>query len=449
MPADRHDQRTARARIASGPSATRSLWLTAAGTGVGTALVASVTAVAAVAVVWLPASGGSGSATSAIRSGLLTFLAALHGGITVDGVPATFVPLGLTVLVGVFAWRAGATLAEAADDLGEQDPARLGLAAGLQAVAFAISCAVLAATATLGTSRVSLLGAGLGGLALFAIAGGIPFVRRTALADALAAAAPAWAAPTARIAAAAVAVYLAAGALLVAGALVVHHDRVIALSGEVGGGWSGVPILLLGILAAPNAVIAGAGYLSGSGFAVGSGTTIGLDSTAHGRVPAFPILGALPDGDGATLPVWLLAIGTPVLAGCVVAALARRADGGAERWRAGALGVLGAGVAGAVLAWQAGGAIGGGRLHTVGASPWQFGTALAAAVGVVAAIVHAAAAAGEMLGARADAETGPLRATLSAVKAAVTADDVDDRDDVGDRDASDDSDAGSGKKLAG
>ena len=47
------------------------------------------------------------------------------------------------------------------------------------------------------------------------------------------------------------------GALLVAGSLVVRHTRVTELSSQVGGGWAGVPILALGVMAAPNAVVAG------------------------------------------------------------------------------------------------------------------------------------------------------------------------------------------------
>ncbi len=69
-------------------------WFVAATTGAATALLGMVAAVAVVAMSWLPVSGGAGSAGSAIRAGVLTFLAALHAGITVDGLPTAFVPLG-------------------------------------------------------------------------------------------------------------------------------------------------------------------------------------------------------------------------------------------------------------------------------------------------------------------------------------------------------------------
>jgi hypothetical protein len=68
-------------------AAGRSLWLAAIWTGVGAAAVCATLAIVAVAICWLPVSGASGHSISAVRAGLLTFLAALHGGVTVDGGP--------------------------------------------------------------------------------------------------------------------------------------------------------------------------------------------------------------------------------------------------------------------------------------------------------------------------------------------------------------------------
>jgi hypothetical protein len=417
MPADRDDPNVRRSLVP--PAAGRSLWLASAWTGIGAALVGAVVAIAVVAVCWLPASGVSGNGGSAVRGGLLTFLAALHAGITLDGVPSAFLPLGLTMLAGLIAWRAGAGLADAANELGEEDPGRLARAGAVQAGGFGLACALLAGFATLGTTRVSVVGAALAGVILFAITGGVAFVRFTALADALAERAPSWLAPGVRIAVAVTAVYLAAGAVLVAGAVIVHHDRVEALSHEVGGGWSGVPILLLGVLAAPNAVIAGGSYLAGPGFAVGSGSGVGVDSTVHGTLPAFPVLGALPSGPGATPAGWVLVVLTPILAGCCVAALARRAETWALCWRDAIVGLAGAGLLGGLLAWQGGGGIGTGRLSAVGASPWQLGLAVPIGAGAVAAVVLAALAGIVALRSRQDddeATQSPLslvRSTLS------------------------------------
>jgi hypothetical protein len=366
------------------PAAGRTLWLAAAWTGAGAAALCAVVSIAAVAICWLPASGGSGNAGSAIRAGILTFLAALHGGITVDAVPAAFVPLGLTVVVGAVAWRAGCGLADAAAGLGEQRLARLAQAGAGQAVVFAVTCALAAHFVTLGTSSVGVASALLAGLVLFVLTGGLAFVRTSPLGAELAERTPDWARRGLRAAAAGLAMYVGAGAVLVAVSLVLHHDQATMLSRQVGGGWSGVPILLLGVLAAPNAAIAGASYLAGPGFAVGTGSGVSLGSTVHGTLPAFPVLAAVPSGPAGTA-AWLLVAATPVAAGVALTRVAYAAPGWRARWQV-AGGAVPVGMAGAlVLAWQGGGAIGSGRLNAVGASPWQFSLAVGAGLAGVAA----------------------------------------------------------------
>lgn len=371
-------------------AAGRSLWVAAAWTGFGAVVVGAVAGIAAAAICWLPASGARGNAGSAIHAGLLTFLAGLHGGITVDGLASDFVPLGLTLLVGAIAWRAGSGLADAADALECSDPAVLAKAAALQCGVFALCCGITSRVATLGTSSVSTTAAVIAGLLLFAVTGTVSFVRSSPLADELRDRLPEWLGTPMRAAAAGVVGYLGAGALLVAASLVVHHGRVETISHQVGGGWSGAPVLLLGILGAPNAAIAGASYLAGPGFAVGSGVSLG--SAAHGTLPAFPLLGALPSGP-ASSAAWLLAAATPVAAGLGLAQVARRAPNWPLRFRDAAIAAALAGVAGSVLAWLGGGAIGSGRLSTVGASPLLFGPAIAAGLIVVAEGALAALAA--------------------------------------------------------
>jgi hypothetical protein len=199
-------------------------------------------------------------------------------------------------------------------------------------------------------------------------------------------------------------VYLAAGALLVAASLVVHHGQVQAVSAQVGGGWGRVPVLLLGVLAAPNAAVAGTAYLAGPGFAVGAGTDVHLLTAAHGTLPAFPLLGALPVGDGTDPLAFGAAVATVLLAGIVTAALADRAQTWSERlWHTVGAAML-AGVAMLVLGWQAGGAIGAGRLRTVGPSPWQLGAAVTGEVLVVALAVLGLVAAVRWIRSPIDAE---------------------------------------------
>ncbi|MCU1656265.1 MAG: hypothetical protein JWO57_921 [Pseudonocardiales bacterium] len=392
MPAARSDDPARRSVVPE--AAGRSLWLAAMWTGVGAAIVCATLAIVAVAICWLPVSGASGHSISAIRAGLLTFLAATHGGITVDGVSAQFVPLGLTVIVGMTAWRAGCGLADAAGSLDETDPARLAMAAGVQAASFTVACLVAVPFATLGTSSAPFVGVGIAAATLFAVTGGTAFARSSGLAPWIAGRLPPAAASAPRLAAAGLLVYLVMSAVLVCGSLAVHGARVEALSREVGGGWGGVPVLLLGLLSAPNALIGGASYLAGPGFAVGAGTTVSPFSTAHGVVPAFPILGALPQGHGATPLVWCLVVATPLVAGLCVARLAARADGWPDRLKAVGAAASLAAVVMALLAWQGGGAIGSGRLHTIGASPWFVGLVIAGELGAVATAALVLVAAG-------------------------------------------------------
>ncbi|PZS13802.1 MAG: hypothetical protein DLM57_15825 [Pseudonocardiales bacterium] len=383
MPVDHQDDAARRSVVPE--AAGRSLWLAAVWTGVGAAAVCVTMAMVTVAVCWLPVSGSSGHSGSAIRAGLLSFLAALHGGITVDGTAAAFLPLGMMIIVGLTAWRAGSGLADAAASLGEDDPLRLALAGATQAGSFMLACLVIVPFATLGTSSAPFVGVGLASLVLFAGTGGVAYVRSSALGDVIALQAPAATAPVVRATAAGVAVYLGSGALLVAGSLVAHAGRVEALSREVGGGWGSVPILLLGVLAAPNAVIAGAAYLAGPGFAVGSGASASAVGTAHGVLPAFPLLGAMPTGHGASGLVWWLIALTPLGAGLAVARLSAPAGGWLARIRVAGAAAVTAGAVMSLLAWQGGGSIGGGRLQSVGASPWRVGAFVTVEVSVVAA----------------------------------------------------------------
>lgn len=398
----------------------RSLWIAAPWTALGAAFVCAVASIVAVAVCWLPAAGTSGNAGSAIRAGLLTLLAGLHGGVTIDGTHTTFVPLGITALIGTVAWRSGAGLADVAADLGETDPRRLLAAAAAQAGAFAVTVAVIAAFAGLGTSSVSPLAAALGGLLLWAVTGSLAVVRHCVVADVIAASTPWWWATVLRVAVAALAVYLGSGAVLAGASVAMHWRQVGVLSTSLGGGWAGAPVLLLGVLAAPNAAVAAAGYLSGPGFTVGSDTVVRLGSSAHGRLPDFPLLGALPSGQ-AGAGAWLLVAVTPLLAGCCLTALVRRSLRQRARplrqWRDLGLGLLGAAVLAVVIGWAAGGGIGDAGLAAVGVPPWQFGLAMALGCGAGSAVVLGTVQAFAALRDRhPEAVEPPLRATLSVLR---------------------------------
>ena len=410
-------------------AAGRSPWRAAIWTGLGAAIVCATLAIVAVAVCWLPVSGSGGRANSAIRAGLLTFVASVHGGVTVDGVAATWLPLGMLLVVAVTAWRAGSGLADAAEALGERDPLRLGLVALAQAAAFTAGTMAAVPFATLGTSRASLPGVGAAAFVVFGLTGGVAFVRSTALRGWFGDRLSHRVGPVLRAAASATLVYCVVAALLIAGSLVAHHGEVQALSAALGGGLGTLPVLLLGILAAPNAIAAGIGYLSGPGFTVGSGTSVTLFSSAHGTLPAFPVLGAIP-GEPAGPVGWTAAALAAVAAATAITRVACRC----ERWLASlavaALASLAGGAFVFVLSWQGGGSAGDGRLRTIGASPWQTGCAVAAAQLVLCAALLGLVAAKRALTPD-DAEwDGPILPKLSLLSGAR-------RDDSGDERSSD------------
>lgn len=363
----------------------RSVWMTAGWTGGAAAALGATFGMCVALVCWLPDAGVSGHPVSAIRAGLLGFLAAHHGGVIIDEVPVGFVPLVATIVVAAIAWRAGAVLGEVAARRGETRGRHLGLALVVQAASYADACAFLATVATLGTSTASPVRAGAAGFVLFGTTSGVSLCRspllarwwRARLADSVV--------NGARAGAAAVAVLVGSGALLVAGSLAMHADRVMRLSGLVGGGLSGTSILVVGVLSAPNAVVAGTAYLSGPGFAIGAGTIVSPFSRTHGTLPAFPVLGAVPTGPANPVVLSYLAA-TLVGAGLMVARLLahhRPADG----IRALAAAAAAAGLTMAGLCWLAGGALGTGRLRTVGASPWRVGCLVAGEVATIAFVL--------------------------------------------------------------
>lgn len=355
-------------------------WRSAAGTGAGAGLSCAILGIVAVAITWLPVSGGSdGRIGSTISAGLLTYLAGLHGGLTVDGTFASWIPLGMTLIAALVCRRAGRSLAAVcADETDGRVLVRTGL---VQVAGFTVVALLAVPFATLGTSSASAFRVGFAAVVLCAVCAGIPFVRGTALRQEIAALLPPLTGPVLRAAAAALVVYLGAGALLVAGSLLIHHDRVGVLARGVGGGWGTVPILVLCVLAAPNAAIAGAGYLAGPGFAVGGDTVVSATASTHGVLPAFPVLGAVPSAP-ANPVVWAAMALTFVAAGAAGATVLARTQ--VARWwhrfgLAAAAAVVAA-VGGMLAAWLAAGGIGSGGLATIGVPVGWFGLFLAGIV---------------------------------------------------------------------
>jgi Family of unknown function (DUF6350) len=171
-------------------------------------------------------------------------------------------------------------------------------------------------------------------------------------------------------AAAAVLSMCAAGTLLVSTALALDFGSAANVAHAMHAGVVGGALMTLaGILLLPNAALLGASYLLGPGFAFGTGTLVAPTGVSLGRVPAFPLLAALPDEGPASW--WLMGLlAVPALAG-VFAALVGLRHHPVDAYdqaalRAGLAGLL-AGLLTGGMTGLAGGSVGPGRMSDVGA----------------------------------------------------------------------------------
>lgn len=134
--------------------------------------------------------------------------------------------------------------------------------------------------------------------------------------------------------------------------------------------FGGVLLLILNILYLPNAIVATLAYFSGVGFAVGSGTLVSPLSFRLNKIPAMPLLGALPEGKstvalfgiafiifaGALLTSWTVALNLRILHQSLIVAI----------------------VISAFVGYFGSGALITDALSAVGVSPWKFTLAIAA-----------------------------------------------------------------------
>ena len=377
------------------PAAIRqSPWRTAAWTGAGAAIVGMAVGVAVAVACWLPNAGASGPPMSAIRAGTLAFLAAQHGGINLDGTRVGFVPLGMTAIVAVVVWRASSVLADVLERLRMTSRRDLAKACTIQAGGYAATCAALTVIARLGTTSAPPMPVAVGAFVLCGIVSAASLAWMSLGRSWLVLSGPDYLRSGLRAATGALCVYVGAGSLLVAVSLLAHAGQVIQLSRMVGGGVSGIPLLVVGLLCAPNAAIAAASLFAGPGFAVGTGTSVSAFSASRGTLPAFPILGAIPSGQIPSVLAVVLLGTTLFAAGWVTTRLARgpaAVDFGSLISRL-AVAAAGAGIAMAALGWLAGGALGPARLHAVGPSPWQLGIAVAGEIAVTSLVLIGASA---------------------------------------------------------
>jgi len=331
------------------------------------------------------------------RTAVTFWLVAHHAGFSVSGGRVGLLPLGLTVLPGALLYRSGGWMIRAS---GLPRRPRMGVVHVALALAFpyTVLAGLLALVVRTSVIQPSLWQALIVCFLLAFAAGGMGAARALVAArgrrvrsglGAMLRLLPERPRSVVTGVLAAISVLLASGAILVGASLAVHAGDAkstydILAPGIIGG----LLLLLVEVVYLPNAVIFGMAYAIGPGFSVGAGTSVSPTGVFLGAIPSFPPLAALPQ-QGPAPALSLIALAAPFVAGAVGGTLTIRAMPSpvyeaAPLWGF-VTGVL-TGAVTAVLAALAGGPMGGGRMVTIGPSPWQVGLMAALEVGVAAAI---------------------------------------------------------------
>jgi hypothetical protein len=302
-----------------------------------------------VMLAWIVPGSDSVSAASALRAAALALLSGLHGGVVLGGQLATIAPLTVTVLLGWLVCGPARRL--------DSHSGFAGLIVGFGGASTLLArwsslgetYAPLARTAVSATLFMIVIGAGARWAPQLCQHGRFRGVLRAS--------------------AAVLATYALLGALLVSALLLAHHRAVTGLQAEVAPGAGGLAILLLGVGAAPNAVIAAIGYLTGFGFKVGSATSVAPLGSRRGPLPDLPLLGAVPHAGGhSVIGLILVALGALITGTAVVTALKPAGRSGIGDIVATAA-VSGAGLA--LVGALARGGIGNAGLRAIGVQAWQ------------------------------------------------------------------------------
>jgi hypothetical protein len=402
------------------------LWLQGALETAQAAIISALAAVAPIVAVW---------ATAGFQNTAFDTLARLAGQawLLIHGVPLelaavgpgaagkagygmlTLIPLGLTLIPFLLAWRAGRRLARASytDQLWQ---ALLG--SWVVYSAFGAATGFVCRTADV---VINLWYAMLIPLIPFAL-GMVVGARREAgsWSRLIGVDAVAWISRTsqhsrwagsylasaAKAGFVALAFALALSCALLAADLLIHWNLVISVyealdAGAMGG--AALTLAQLGFL--PNLAVFALAWTSGAGFAMGVGSQVGPLGTATGPLPSIPVFAAIPSG---SLDYGFVALVVPVLAGVLAGWwFLREGENHFDewlsikvhaRWFTATVSTLGLGVLiGAVsgllagaLAWLAGGSAGLGRLTEIGPDPLWMAVWLAAEVGIGVVIGYAA-----------------------------------------------------------
>jgi hypothetical protein len=199
---------------------------------------------------------------------------------------------------------------------------------------------------------------------------------------------------------------LALACTLLAVDLFIHWNLVVAVYEALDAGALGGAVLTIAQLGyLPNLAVFALAWASGSGFAMGVGSQVGPLGTATGPLPSIPVFAAIPAG---SLEYGFVALVVPVLAGLLAGWwFLREGENHFDEWLSIkvharwftatvstlALGVLvgtAAGLLSAGLAWLARGSAGLGRLTDIGPDPLWTAAWVAAEVGIGVVIGYAA-----------------------------------------------------------
>ena len=359
----------------------------AALSGAGAALLSLLGVALPVLLTWAVSPDTAATWGQAVRVSADGWLLLHHVELAVPGGSVSLPPLGLTALPGLACWWAGRRIAAGhpADHLvpdvrrgAAPSPRTLAVPVAAMAAGYALVVTLAALLARGDGVRPVAWQAPLAGLVLALAAGGTAALLHgrpspaAAVAEALRL--PARLRRCARPAAMAAVSLVALGAMVVAGALLVHHDRVLSLHRALDPGVVGGAVLTVAeVGVVPNLVLFAVAWLAGPGFAVGVATSVTPAGSTLGLLPLVPLLGAVP-ATGALPAVMWGVVALPVLVGAGagwLVARRRAAD-------AGVLDVVADGLTCAALAATtlaisiavASGAAGPGTLAAVGASGW-------------------------------------------------------------------------------
>ena len=138
--------------------------------------------------------------------------------------------------------------------------------------------------------------------------------------------------------------------------------------------FGGFLLLLLNILYLPNAIVSTLGYFSGVGFAVGADTLVAPTSLSLNKIPAMPLLGALPEAKSIISLFGVLFI---ILAGVLLAWWTK-----ALNFRVLRQSLVVALLIAAFVGYSGSGALITTAMSSVGVSPWKFTLAIGVELGV-------------------------------------------------------------------